>query len=224
MFTGLIEETGTILQMEPFKGETAEGATFFITTDLSKHGIRLGDSIAINGVCTTVTQLLPTGFAFDASPETLEKTTLQYSAPGQSVNLEKPLIATAPIGGHFVTGHVDTTGVLTEKNNLGNSWILSFALSNPAAWQPLVVPKGSICIDGISLTVNSVNDQGFTVAIIPHTWEKTTISLWNVGDRVNLEFDILGKYIVRFLEARFPVNQVGSMEILHLVAHNEVKQ
>jgi riboflavin synthase len=210
MFTGLIEATGQVAAVQT----TPDGSVLTIQSPQAPELIQalgLGDSVAINGVCTTVVSVTSDGFTIEASPETLSKTTFGQFAVGATVNLERPLTPTARLGGHFVTGHVDGLATCQSITPQGNSTVFALALADPDLAKYLV-PKGSVAIDGISLTVNTVADTTvalttgqsptkgvvFTVAIIPYTWDHTTLSHLAVGDAVNIETDLLGKYVYRF--------------------------
>ena len=197
MFTGLIEEVGTIVSIQG----TNAGSRLRIQAPTILEGARLGDSIAIDGACTTVVAMDGDIFDIEASPETLEKTTFGTFEPGTRVNLERPLTPSARLGGHFVTGHVDGTATITERRQAGNSWVFRFRTDNPELARYLV-PKVSVTVNGISLTVNEVQDDTFTVAIIPHTMQHTNLGRFGVTDRVNIETDLLGKYVERLLTYR----------------------
>lgn len=200
MFTGLIEEVGTIAQIQPQDGG-GKRLTVHAQTILSDLG--LGDSVAVDGTCTTVVARNDQGFEIEVSPETLSKTLFRYYREGDRVNLERPLLPTTRLGGHYVTGHVDGLGHLLERYEEGNSWIFRFALAN-AEFACLLVPKGSIAVNGISLTVNTVENDQFTVAIIPHTLAHTNLDTVTVGQPVNIETDLLGKYVQRILAVSQP--------------------
>ena len=196
MFTGLVEESGRVVSSE-VQGETAR---LTVATNKIHEGAALGDSVAVNGCCLTVVKIESAELSFDAVPETMRRTNLGDLAAGDTVNLERPLLPTARLGGHFVQGHIDGTGVvhaITEEQNA-----VIFEIDVPAALRRYIIEKGSIAIDGISLTVASVTDAGFTVWIIPHTREVTTLKNREIGDRVNLECDLLGKYVERLLQER----------------------
>lgn len=203
MFTGLVEAVGTVAALVPVgdgvRLEVAVPATLAGTTD--RPGCRLGDSVAIDGCCLTVIADDGTDrWAFEAGAETLSKTTLGRRRPGDAVNLERALPADGRFGGHIVQGHVDGTATVAAIARHGN-WIdLRFTLAAELA--ALLVPKGSVAVDGVSLTVVEAAADGFSVALIPHTLEATTLGRRAVGDRVNLETDILGKYVARLLSAR----------------------
>lgn len=198
MFTGIIQDLGTVNSVTTNGTDT----TVVVQTDaLNLSEAQLGDSIAVNGVCLTATQLDGTVFSADISHETLNKTTLHNLAVGQRVNLEKALTLATPLGGHLVSGHVDGVGQLTKKTPDGNSTRYHF--SAPTELMRFIAPKGSITIQGISLTVNHVDDatKGFDVAIIPHTEAMTNLGQLAIGDAVNLEIDLIARYVSRLLSA-----------------------
>lgn len=187
MFTGIIEHVGIVAELHPFRVRAPFSAP-------------IGASVAVNGVCLTVVDS-EGALRFDLSEETLARTALDRLAVGERVNLERPLGAGAELGGHFVQGHVDGVGALTHMETLDASWLMRFAA--PCELFEQLIPKGSIAIDGISLTVvDLLPTCEFTVAIIPHTWEFTNLRDRQPGDAVNLETDVLGKYVRRFLEAQ----------------------
>jgi riboflavin synthase len=195
MFTGLIEDLGTLVELR----RSGDVASITVATALPMAELRLGESIAVNGVCLTVTTFGAHRFTADVSPETLEKTTLSASNRGGRVNLERALRLSDRLGGHLVTGHVDGQARIIEKVRQGNAWRFGF-LCDPAIIRQ-VVAKGSVAVDGISLTVNEVSDHRFDVMIIPHTLEQTTLADRKVGDQVNIETDLIGKYVARLLGA-----------------------
>jgi riboflavin synthase len=198
MFTGLVEATG---ECEANIPQAQEGCRFVIRCDSSiLNQLTLGDSIALDGACTTVIALNPQSFEIEASPETLRKTIMGSYKAGRLINLELPLKAGEELGGHFVTGHVDGLGEVTAIEEEGLSWIFHFRFTN-TQWNDWLIEKGSIAINGISLTVNDVKPNSFSVAIIPHTWDMTNIRKLVVGQAVNLEFDMLGKYVAKLAEA-----------------------
>ncbi len=190
MFTGIIEELGTIKDLSP-------GGSIRILADRVLEGTNIGDSIAVNGICLTVTELNGDGFTADVMPETLKRTSLSLLRRGDKVNLERAMAADGRFGGHIVSGHIDGTGKIREYKKDGNAvWV---TISADDDILRLVVEKGSIAIDGISLTVAEVTDTYFKVSIIPHTAGETTLLLKNTGDPVNLETDIVGKYVEKLL-------------------------
>ncbi|HET7221528.1 MAG TPA: riboflavin synthase [Vicinamibacterales bacterium] len=195
MFTGLIESVGTIDKVEA----SPAGLRLSVKTELAT-GLAHGDSLAINGVCLTVVATAD-GRAFaDVSPETMRVTTLGALRPGTAVNLERSLRADARVGGHFVQGHVDGTGRIESIEPEGESYRVRVTF--PSELEPFLVHKGSIAVDGISLTVASLDGNRFDVQIIPFTREHTNLRAARPGDAVNIECDILGKYVVRALERR----------------------
>ncbi|MBL7999308.1 MAG: riboflavin synthase [Candidatus Kapabacteria bacterium] len=197
MFTGLIEETGRIVSVEEYGNG---GKRFTIGASAILDDCSIDDSIAVNGVCLTVVMHDNNGFSVQAIAETLTKTTLGNLTVGSEVNLERALLPTTRLGGHIVQGHVDGTGQIASVTSLGNSWEIWIDI--PAEFAHYIIPVGSICLDGISLTVARCTDTSLMVAIIPHTWDNTTIHNWKVGTQINLEFDIVGKYIERMTAVR----------------------
>ncbi|MCA9789327.1 MAG: riboflavin synthase [Cyanobacteria bacterium HKST-UBA04] len=199
MFTGLIETVGTLLE-----AEDSQGGMRFVVEAAVPSGyladVAVGESIAIDGVCTTVVSCDGKRFAFEASPETLRKTTFGQLKPGVSVNLERALLPTTRLGGHFVSGHIEGTAVLKSRMSEGNAKVLAFELEQPEL-ALYVIEKGSIALSGISLTVNTIDEATLTVAIIPHTLEQTNLGCLQVGQRVNVETDMVGKYVHKLLGA-----------------------
>ena len=200
MFTGLIQALGTVGAVTPLN----EGLLVGIEAPMASltHPLALGDSIALNGCCTTVVRLEESTFFVELSKETLNKTMFSALQVGQRLNLELPITPTAPLGGHYVTGHVDCVLPLLSSEVVGICWVLTFALPERVDYQGLLVEKGSITLDGISLTLNSVTDKAFTVCIIPHTMNHTTLGDLPVDGLVHVEFDILGKYVQRLLQVQ----------------------
>lgn len=196
MFTGIIEELGSVKDLR----REAVGARLAISASVVLDGTAIGDSICVNGVCLTVVALGKTEFSADVANETLKVTNLGDLKVGQKVNLERALRLSAKIGGHLVTGHVDATGRIREKRQEGNSWRLFF--DAPASVLRYVIKKGSIAIDGISLTVADVDASGFSIAMIPHTAKMTTLGSKSPGESVNLETDVIGKYVEKLLSGR----------------------
>jgi len=194
MFTGIIEALGTVERVD----SGAEGARLVVRAGAVIDDARIGDSIAVNGVCLTITALNDGTFTADVSLETLRKSTLGGVRGGDPVNLERPLRVDQRLGGHIVQGHVDGVGTITDVRPEGDGiWM---RLAPPAALLPLLVEKGSVAIDGVSLTVAALAGGGFAVALIPHTLAVTTLGRRRVGERVNIEVDILAKYVQRLLE------------------------
>ncbi len=194
MFTGIIQAVGRVQRLSEHQLHISAPTAPFLKE------ITIGDSIAVDGVCLTVETFDHSSFRVSVSPETLQRTTLGEKAQqGAAVNLEPALRVGDKLGGHFVTGHVDGVGYLRAIAPTDESWQLTF--SAPASVAPYIIPKGSIAINGISLTVATCNDQGdeFSVAVIPHTYAQTTLQYLSVGDALNLEADLLGKYARKFL-------------------------
>jgi riboflavin synthase len=194
MFTGIIVATGRVTVMTE-KGGDLEMAIDAAALDVAR--IAIGDSISVQGACLTVTRLADACFFADVSRETLAKTTLGTLKPGSRVNLEPSLRAGDALGGHWVSGHVDAVGKLTALVQDARSWRLEFAL--PAPLMRFVAPKGSICINGVSLTVNHVEGRRFDVNIIPHTRQVTTLGDLKVDDGVNIEIDVIARYLERLM-------------------------
>ena len=175
--------------------------------------VTIGDSIAVNGVCLTVTRKATGTFSFDVSPETVEKSSLKELKKGTPVNLERALAVSGRLDGHIVSGHVDCVAVIGERHLISGNTVLGFCL--PSENLRYIAAKGSVAIDGISLTVNSVNDKGFWVNLIPHTLSRTNLRDKKVGDRVNIETDILAKYVERLLVGREQATSPGvSLDLL----------
>lgn len=194
MFTGLVEEMGTVRSVTP----VADGAKVVIDASVVLEDAVIGASIAVNGCCLTVVEIDGSSWTADAVPETLDRTTIGGLEAGDRVNLERPLAANGRYGGHVVQGHVDATTAVQAIDELADgSFRYTFAL--PAGMADYVVEKGSIAVDGISLTVAAVDATSFSIAVIPHTHEVTTLGSRTVGDRVNLEADVLAKYVERLV-------------------------
>ena len=194
MFTGIITAVGTIAALQPRGGDVR---LCIATGKLDLSDVQLGDSIAVSGVCLTAIELPGDGFWADASRETLELTILGEIAPGMKVNLEKALTPTTRLGGHLVSGHVDGIGTVSEWRPDGRSWRLR--VQAPDALARYIAAKGSICVDGVSLTVNRVDGVAFELNIVPHTLAETTLANFQVGRRVNLEVDLIARYLERLL-------------------------
>ena len=205
MFTGLIEEVGHVQRVRR-EGVIAKLA---IKGQQTTSSLVIGDSIAVDGSCLTVTMTAHALFEADLSEETLARTTLGELQVGDPVNLERPCRPTDRLGGHFVTGHIDGVGTIREIRETGGMWW--FSIAYPEVLRPLLVEKGSVAVDGISLTVAGLNDRSFGAAIIPHTHHDTTLGRKQVGRRVNLEADLLGKYVVRYLEGLGPITRKAAL-------------
>ncbi len=195
MFSGIIEEMGAVQVIE--KG--LAGAKFSILASVILDDLHGGDSVSVSGVCLTASHIEGQSFLVDVSTETLNCTNLGKIAVGTPINLERAMKLNARMGGHLVTGHVDGVGTLRAREQDGNATYLT--VEAPEDIMRYCVPKGSITMDGISLTINGVTDRSFAVAIIPHTAKMTTMGLKQIGDSVNLESDLIGKYVERLLQA-----------------------
>jgi riboflavin synthase len=194
MFTGIVEAVGRIVTIQP----QASGRRVRIHGGALDLGdVRIGDSVAVNGVCLTATELPGDGFWADVSAETLAHTTFSTLTPGSRVNLEKALAASARLGGHLVSGHVDGVGTIVECTLDGASQRLT--IEAPAGLAKYIARKGSICVDGVSLTVNGVDGARFDLTLVPHTLAATTLDGCAVGQRVNLEVDLIARYLERLL-------------------------
>jgi riboflavin synthase len=208
MFTGIIEGMGTISSVRP----SGQGSRLAVVAGFDLAGTKIGDSIAVNGACLTVVSLSGKRFEADVSPETLEKTTFNQVRINERVNLERALLLSSRVDGHLVSGHVDATGTLVRKEAAGNATLVTIAVPSEAA--RYIIPKGSVAVDGISLTVNQSDARSFTVSIIPHTGVTTTIAIKKTGDRVNIETDMIGKYVERFLRTdKADAGQSGSKTV-----------
>lgn len=198
MFTGLVEEKGIVKGKIP----TGDGIQFIIEAKLVMRDLKIGSSVSVNGCCLTVVRIEGNTFAVDTIEETLNKTNLGVLKQGMKVNLERPLAADARLGGHFVLGHVDTIGRVEDVKELSNSHWLT--ISFPEKFKQYLIYVGSISIDGVSMTVAELKENSFSVGIIPHTWKETIFADKIIGDTVNLEFDVLGKYVERIMETKNP--------------------
>jgi len=194
MFTGIIEEVGEITEID----ETRDFRTIRVRAHNVMQDLGIGSSIAVNGVCLTVRSLTADSFSAELSHETLDRTTLRSSKRGTLLNLELPIRADSRFGGHIVQGHVDGVGNIRNFNRKGDSWDLEIAA--PEAASRNIVEKGSIAVDGISLTVAALRTGGFSIAIIPHTLENTNLRASKPGDVVNLEYDVVAKYVESLLK------------------------
>lgn len=195
MFTGIINATGHVLTLSPAQSDLRlQIATG--TLDLSQ--VQLGDSIATNGVCLTVTSLAASSFWADVSLETLTHSTLGDLKRGDRVNLEKALTLSTPLGGHLVSGHVDGVGEVIAHRQEGRAQ--RYTVKAPGEISPYIAKKGSICLDGISLTVNDVTGDLFELTIVPHTLAHTTVAQWKAGRKINIEVDVMARYLERLLQ------------------------
>ena len=193
MFTGIIEGFGTIREIRP----EGQGKRMTVDADFFLEQTKIGDSICVSGACLTVVVIDGKRFTVDVSPETLAKTTFKSAKIGDRVNLERALRLSDRIDGHLVSGHIDGIGVVTLKQNMGNAIIVSFKV--PEFISHYMIQKGSVAVDGISLTINNCGHDSFDVSIIPHTAKLTTIGFKKAGDLVNIETDMIGKYVERFV-------------------------
>lgn len=193
MFTGIIEELGNVRTIE----ERGENARIVINANVVTEGTKHGDSISVNGVCLTALDIHPDSFAADVSRETLLRSTLGRLQPGAPVNLERAVTPATRLGGHIVQGHVDARGQFLGVEDHGESWTVK--ISYPKEIARYLVFKGSVAVEGISLTIAALAQEHFEIAIIPKTWEVTNLSHLQPGDDVNLEVDVIGKYVERLL-------------------------
>lgn len=223
MFTGIIEAIGEIAELRPQSGDLRLRIR---SGGLDLTDVKLGDSIAVNGVCLTVTELPGDGFWADVSRETLAHTEFDKLRPGERVNLEKALMPTSRLGGHIVSGHVDGIGEVIDRREDGRA--IRYKVRAPEALGRYIAPKGSICVDGVSLTVNAVTGAVFELTIVPHTLEETLIKYYSVGRRVNLEVDLIARYLERLLtgapaaDADQPAaadQDAGGMTLAFLASH-----
>jgi riboflavin synthase len=210
MFTGIIEEVGKVKSLQISRRTVA----IEIETARLLEGLQQGDSIAVNGTCLTVRTKRRQSFLAEISQETLARTNLGQLQPGNRVNLERPLLPTTRLGGHFVQGHIDNVGkVLTIESANGFAF---YRFSLPFPIKPYVVEKGSIAVDGISLTVSKMDSDSFQVAIIPHTLENTNLGERRIGDLVNLECDVLAKYVESLLNHRASLDKTSGLTVEYL--------
>ncbi|QEK13305.1 riboflavin synthase [Crassaminicella thermophila] len=213
MFTGLVEEIGVVQSI--LKGTNS--AKIVINAKKVLEGIKLGDSVATNGVCLTVTDFTNNSFSVDVMAETIRRTNLKSLVPSSKVNLERALRLGDRLGGHLVSGHVDGIGIIKNFQKEDNAvWV---SISAPSNVLKYIIHKGSIAIDGVSLTVAYVDNQLFKVSIIPHTKDMTTLLQKDVGDEVNLECDMIGKYIERFLSFKEPSKPKSNIDMNFLSEH-----
>ncbi|WP_425801627.1 riboflavin synthase [Desulfitobacterium sp. Sab5] len=213
MFTGIIEELGLVADIQILP----DAAYLTIEADKVLKGTQIGDSIAVNGVCLTVVKLQDTRFTVDVMSETLKKTNLAELTRGGRVNLERALQLSTRLGGHLVSGHVDGIGTIQKISKAGIAEV--FEISTSPALLHFILPKGSVAIDGISLTVVQAESQFFSVSLIPHTRQETTLGLKGVGSKVNLETDLIGKYVARFLEKGSGKEEPQNLSMEFLAQH-----
>jgi riboflavin synthase len=196
MFTGIVEEMGAITAL----AKTLAGTRLTILASTVMGDLKIGDSVSVNGTCLTVVSRTDKDFNVEVSPETLSVTTLGFLNSGTPVNLERAMRLNERIGGHLVAGHVDGVGVIRSRHQDSNAIV--FTIEAPPNILRYCVAKGSVTVDGISLTINDVSEKGFSVTIIPHTAKVTTLGLKQINDTVNLESDLIGKYVERLLQER----------------------
>jgi riboflavin synthase len=211
MFTGIVEGIEKITQTQ----RRGDLLVLSICTPAALTDMAVGDSICVNGACLTVSVLTPEEFQADVSPETLTRTTVGSLRPGDEVNLERALRMSDRLGGHLVTGHVDATGSVVEVST--GAGTLNMTIAVPRELIPYLVEKGSVAVDGVSLTVSGMRGDEFQVAVIPYTAENTTLGRKRPGDRLNIEFDIIGKYVKRFLEKG--IDNSGGIDERFLAEH-----
>ena len=218
MFTGIIESFGTIKRIE----SRGEGKVLYIGCGLDLSESKIGDSIAVNGACLTIVSLEKNIFKVDMAPETVERTTFKRLRPGFRVNIERALKLSDRIDGHLVSGHIDGTGIISSIKRNSNAVIIK--VNVPLKLAADMIEKGSVAIEGISLTINTCSDRDFEVSIIPHTADITTIGFKRVGDEVNIETDMIGKYVKKILKGSVSKNDAlpkGKKDIsMGLLARN----
>ena len=193
MFTGIIEGLGTISGIR----SAGQGKRLTVEADFSLDQTKIGDSISVSGVCLTAVKIDGKQFEVDVSPETLQTTTFGQAKSGDRINIERAMRLSDRIDGHLVSGHIDGTGVVNHRESLSNAIIITIELDESLT--RYMITKGSVAVDGISLTINNCESDFFSVSIIPHTAKWSTIGLKNIGDRVNIETDMIGKYVERFI-------------------------
>jgi len=196
MFTGIIEGFGAISAIRT----AGRGRRLTVEADFDLHQTKIGDSLCVSGACLTAVKITSRHFEVDISPETLQTTTFGQAKVGQRVNIERALRLSDRIDGHLVSGHIDGVGTIRQRETLANAIIV--AIDVPESLARYMINKGSVAVDGISLTINTCDADSFSVSIIPHTAQLTTIGFKNIGDPVNIETDMLGKYVERFMNAR----------------------
>jgi len=201
MFTGIIEGLGKIAASR----SSGQGNRVTIEADFSLDQTKIGDSISVSGACLTAVKIEDRRFEVDVSPETVKTTTFDQAKVGDRVNLERALRFSDRIDGHLVSGHIDGTGIIKQREILGNAIIITIAVGESLS--RYMIAKGSVAVDGISLTINSCDAGSFSISLIPYTSQLTTIGLKKRGDRVNIETDMIGKYVERFLSGVFPAGK-----------------
>lgn len=218
MFTGIIQAVGKIAALESRGGDARVRVD---TGSLDLADVHIGDSIAVSGVCLTAVARTASGFSADVSGETLARTTLGQLKPGDRVNLEKALLPTTRLGGHIVSGHVDGVGRVTERREQARS--VGLRIEAPAALTRYIAEKGSICVDGVSLTVNAVTGAVFDLNLVPHTLAETTLGEFHTGREMNLEVDLLARYLERLLQGAAAVGEGSGITSAFLASHGFIK-
>jgi len=208
MFTGLIEDVGKVLKI----AKTGSSGRLDVSSAIPQEEIKLGDSVAVNGICLTVVEKGSCRISFDVSPETIDRTAFKQLRQGHFVNLERALRLGDRLGGHIVSGHVDCVASIVSRREISGNFVYDFRI--PGKFAKYIIEKGSVAIDGISLTVNTVSEDGFSVNIIPHTAQETNLQFRKPGDEVNIETDILGKYVECLLSGKTGRQGGVTMELL----------
>lgn len=215
MFTGIVEAVGTLSAMTPKGGDMSITVTCH---DLDMSDVKLGDSIATNGICLTVVAMTDNSYSADLSLETLDKSAFAGYQIGDKLNLEKAMLPSTRFGGHIVSGHVDGVGEIIERHSVGRA--IEYWVACPAAISKYIAEKGSITVDGISLTVNALRDDAFKLTIVPHTSGQTTIDDFSVGKQVNLEVDVLARYMERLLHSQTQASSPTSRLTMDFLQQN----
>lgn len=213
MFTGIIEEVGTICDVR----QSGEAMEMIVASKRVITDVQLGDSISVNGVCLTVTRFTDDSFSVDIMPETVRATSLRGLTKGNKVNLERAMSANGRFGGHFVSGHVDGIGTILSKKREHNAVYYRIGIDD--SLRKYMIQKGSVAVDGTSLTIFAIDKESFTISIIPHTLDETIIGLKDVGSIVNIECDMVGKYIEQFIVQRFSTGTTSSLTESFLAEH-----
>jgi riboflavin synthase len=213
MFTGLVETTGTILRLE----RVDRGLHLTVRASLESPALKIGESIAVDGVCLTVVSLQRDAFTVDVSEETVSRSTLGQRRPGDEVNLERALRLGDRLGGHLVSGHADGTGRVAARQRRGESLVIKFEI--PPELSRYLIEKGSVAVNGVSLTVNRCEGRQFEVNVVPHTARASTLRKLKVGDVVNIEVDLIGKYVEKFLLQRSGPQSTGGVDREFLARH-----
>ncbi len=210
MFTGIVEGLGTITGIRP----AGSGSRLSLVADFVLNQTKIGDSIAVSGACLTVVSISEKRFDADVSAETLQKTILGRTKIGERINIERALRLSDRLDGHLVTGHVDGIGAIAGRNSDGNA--ISMTINIPQVLSRYIIAKGSVAVDGVSLTVSNCFENSFDVNIIPHTTQVTTIGLRKIGDTVNIETDMIGKYVERFISPAATIEKNSSAKASHI--------